>query len=52
MYTDPPQDIPCIQKRHVVMILGESRKSNLMFVKFSIREGFYELQVCCSCNVQ
>ena len=47
-YTYPPQDIPCIQQRHVVMILGASRKSNLMFAKVSTRESFYKLQVCCS----
>ena len=48
----PPQYIPCIQQRHVIMIMGASRKSNLIFVKVSSREDFYELQVCCSCNVQ
>ena len=50
-YTYPPQDIPCIQQQHVVLILGASRKSNL-FAKVSAREGFYELLVCCSCFVQ
>ena len=32
-HTYPPQDIPCIQQRHVVMILGTSRKSNQIFAK-------------------
>ena len=40
MYTDPPEDIPCIQQRHVVMILGASRQNIWCLRKFPQEKVF------------
>ena len=47
-YTYSPQGVPCIQQRHVVMIPGASRKSNLMSnLKFPQEKVF----TSCKCVV-